>query len=41
VKSVVLGLGISVILALGAWFYLETTLQQTAEVAFATSGVRL
>jgi hypothetical protein len=41
VKSVVLGLGISVIIAIGAWFYLETSMQQTAEVAFSTTGVRL
>jgi hypothetical protein len=41
VKSVVLGLGIAVVLAVAAWFYLETNLQQTAESAFATTGVRL
>lgn len=40
-KSVVLGLGIAVVLAVAAWFYLETNLQQTAESAFATTGVRL
>jgi hypothetical protein len=40
-KSVLLGLGISVIIAIGAWFYLENNLQQTAESAFSTTGVRL
>jgi hypothetical protein len=41
VKSVFLGLGIAVVIAVGAWFYLETNLQQTAETAFSTTGVRL
>lgn len=40
-KSVLLGLGIAVVIAVGAWFYLETNMQQTAESAFATTGVRL
>lgn len=40
-KSVLLGLGISVVIAVGAWFYLETNVQQTAENAFTTTGVRL
>lgn len=40
-KSVALGLGLAIVLAVGAWFYLETNLQQTAETAFATTGVRL
>lgn len=40
-KSVLLGLGISVIIAIGAWFYLEKNVQQTAESAFSTTGVRL
>ncbi|MCS6933475.1 MAG: hypothetical protein NZM27_14860 [Acetobacteraceae bacterium] len=40
-KSVLLGFGISVVIAIGAWFYLENNLQKTAETAFATTGVRL
>lgn len=40
-KSVLLGLGIAVVIAVGAWFYLETNVQRTAETAFATTGVRL
>jgi|YNPMSStandDraft_1061717.scaffolds.fasta_scaffold31657_2 sensor domain CHASE-containing protein len=40
-KSVLLGLGISIVIAVAAWFYLETNLQQTAQSAFSTTGVRL
>lgn len=40
-KSVLMGLGISVIIAVGAWFFLESNVQQTAESAFSTTGVRL
>jgi hypothetical protein len=40
-KSVLLGLGAAVILAIAAYAVLDLELQQTADRAFATEGVRL
>ncbi len=40
-KSVILGIAVAVIIAVGAYFVLDTNVQQTAEHAFTTTGVRL
>ncbi|WP_272876000.1 hypothetical protein [Neoroseomonas soli] len=40
-KAIITGIVIAVIVAVGAAYVLDTKVQQTAEVAFTTSGARL
>lgn len=40
-KAIIAGIAIAVAIAAGAAFVLDTRVQQTAEVAFTTSGARL
>lgn len=40
-QSFLIALGVAALLAVGVAFVLDTSVQQTAEVAFSTTGVRL
>ncbi len=40
-KAIVSGIVVAVIVAVGAAYVLDTKVQETVQVAFATSGVRL
>ena len=40
-KTIITGIVIAVIIAVGAAYVLDTKVQQTAEAAFTTSGARL
>ncbi|MGI9129708.1 MAG: hypothetical protein ACR2IG_15995 [Roseomonas sp.] len=40
-NGIISGVCIAIIIAIGAAIYLDRNVQQTADVAFATSGVRL
>ena len=40
-KGIIGGVCIAIIIAIGAAIYLDRNVQQTADVAFATTGVRL
>lgn len=40
-NGIISGVCIAIIIAIGAAIYLDRNVQQTAEVAFATTGVRL
>lgn len=40
-KAVITGIVIAVVIAAGAAYVLDTKVQQTAEVAFTTTGARL
>lgn len=40
-KAVITGIIIAVVIAAGAAYVLDTKVQQTAEVAFTTTGARL
>lgn len=40
-KAIITGIVIAVVVAVGAAYVLDTRVQQTAEVAFTTSGARL
>jgi hypothetical protein len=40
-KGIISGVCIAIVIAIGAAIYLDRNIQQTADVAFATTGVRL
>lgn len=40
-KAIITGIVVAVVVAVGAAYVLDTRVQQTAEVAFTTSGARL
>jgi hypothetical protein len=40
-NGIISGMCIAIIIAIGAAIYLDRNIQQTADVAFATTGVRL
>ena len=40
-NGIISGVGIAIVIAIGAAIYLDRNVQQTADVAFATTGVRL
>lgn len=40
-NGIISGMCISIVIAIGAAIYLDRNVQQTADVAFATTGVRL
>ena len=40
-NGIISGMCIAIVIAIGAAIYLERNIQQTADVAFATTGVRL
>jgi hypothetical protein len=40
-NGIISGVCIAIIIAIGAALYLDRNVQQSAEVAFATTGVRL
>ena len=40
-NGIISGVCIAIVIAIGAAIYLDRNVQQSAEVAFATSGVRL
>ena len=40
-NGIISGMCIAIIIAIGAAMYLDRNVQQTADVAFATTGVRL
>ncbi len=40
-NGIITGIFLAIIIAIGAAFYLDNKVQQSAETAFATTGVRL
>ena len=40
-NGIISGVCVAIIIAIGAAMYLDRNVQQTADVAFATTGVRL
>jgi hypothetical protein len=40
-NGIISGVCIAIIIAIGAAVYLDRNIQQTADIAFATTGVRL
>jgi hypothetical protein len=40
-NGIISGVCIAIVIAIGAALYLDRNVQQTADVAFATTGVRL
>ena len=40
-NGIISGMCIAIVIAIGAAIYLDRKIQQTADVAFATTGVRL
>ena len=40
-NGIISGVCIAIVIAIGAAIYLDRNIQQSAEVAFATTGVRL
>ncbi|MCZ8142257.1 MAG: hypothetical protein ACK53U_11390 [Alphaproteobacteria bacterium] len=40
-NGIISGVCIAIVIAIGAAIYLDRNVQQTADVAFATTGVRL
>jgi hypothetical protein len=40
-NGIISGMCIAIVIAIGAALYLDRNVQQTADVAFATTGVRL
>jgi hypothetical protein len=40
-NGIISGMCIAIVIAIGAAIYLDRNVQQTADVAFATTGVRL
>ena len=40
-NGIIRGMCIAIVIAIGAAIYLDRNVQQTADVAFATTGVRL
>ena len=40
-NGIISGICLAIVIAVGAAFYLDRSVQQSAETAYATSGVRL